>query len=91
MPAADEQQLIRQAQEGNHAAYRLLMETHMRQAYNVAFGFVNDRDAAKDVVQEAFIRAYRSLGAFRGESAFGTWIHRIVANLAMNHVKQSQR
>jgi RNA polymerase sigma-70 factor (ECF subfamily) len=90
MPAADEQQLILQAKEGSHAAYRLLMESHIKQAYNVAFGFVNDRDAAKDIAQEAFVRAYQSLGSFRGESAFGTWIHRIVANLAMNHVKHTR-
>jgi RNA polymerase sigma-70 factor, ECF subfamily len=88
MPAADEQLLLSQARDGSHAAYRVLMERHMKQAYNVAFGFVNDHDIAHDVAQEAFVRAYRSLSSFRGDAGFGTWLHRIVANLSMNQLKQ---
>jgi RNA polymerase sigma-70 factor, ECF subfamily len=87
MPAADEQLLIDQAREGSHAAYRVLMERHMKYAYNVAYGFVSDREAARDIVQEAFVRAYKSLATFRGDAGFGTWLHRIVANLSMNHLK----
>lgn len=60
----------------------------MKQAYNVAFSFVRDHAHAEDVAQEAFIRAYRSLGGFRGEAGFGTWLYRIVTNLALNRVKQ---
>lgn len=88
MAAADEQQLILQAQQGSHEAYRVLVERHMKQAYNVAFSFVRDHAHAEDVAQEAFIRAYRSLGGFRGEAGFGTWLYRIVTNLALNRVKQ---
>jgi RNA polymerase sigma-70 factor (ECF subfamily) len=88
MAAADEQHLIRRARQGSHEAYRLLVERHMKQAYNVAFGFVNDHDGAEDVAQEAFVRAYRSLPSFRGEAEFGTWLYRIVTNLALNRVKQ---
>jgi RNA polymerase sigma-70 factor (ECF subfamily) len=88
MAAADEQHLIRRARQGSHEAYRLLVERHMKQAYNVAFGFVNDHDGAEDIAQEAFVRAYRSLPSFREEAEFGTWLYRIVTNLALNKVKQ---
>jgi len=87
MPGADERQLIRQAQEGDHAAYRTLVEQHMKQAYNVAFGFVHDHESARDILQEALINAYEALPAFRGDAQFGTWLHRIVMNLALNHVR----
>ncbi len=89
MPVADEQLLIRQAQEGNRDAYRRLVEQHMKQAYNVAFGFVRNREDARDVLQDALVRAYVALPSFRGEAEFGTWLHRIVMNLSLNHVRQS--
>jgi RNA polymerase sigma-70 factor (ECF subfamily) len=88
MPAADEQHLILRVREGDQQAFRVLMERHMRQAYNVAYGFVNDHDLAKDVTQEAFVRAYEAIPAFRGEAGFGTWLYRIVTNLSMNHLRQ---
>lgn len=91
MTAADEQLLIARVRSGDSDAFRLLVERHMKQAYDIAFGFVRDHDAAQDVAQEAFIRAYRSLGSFRGESQFSTWLYRIVTNLALNRVKQDRR
>ena len=90
MPAADEQHLISRAREGSHEAFRVLVELHMKTAYNVAFGFVGNHDAAAEVAQEAFVRAHRSLGTFRGEAEFGTWLHRIVMNLAMNRLKSDR-
>lgn len=90
MPAANEQHLISRAREGSHEAFRVLVEQHMKHAYNVAFGFVGNHDAAADVAQEAFVRAHRSLGSFRGEADFGTWLHRIVMNLAMNRIKSDR-
>jgi RNA polymerase sigma-70 factor (ECF subfamily) len=90
MPAADEQQLISRAREGSHEAFRILVEQHMKQAYNVAYGFVGNHDAAADVAQEALVRAYQALGTFRGESGFATWLQRIVMNLAMNRVKSDR-
>ena len=88
MPAADEQQLILQAREGSHEAFRLLVEQYMKQAYNVAYSFVSDHDSADDITQEAFVRAYRSLSSFRGEAEFGTWLYRIIMNLSLNRLKQ---
>jgi RNA polymerase sigma-70 factor (ECF subfamily) len=90
MVAADERQLIALASEGSHEAFRVLVERHMKQAYNVAFGFVGNHDTAADVAQEAFVRAHRALKSFRGDAAFGTWLHRIVMNLAMNRAKSDR-
>ncbi len=90
MPAADEQELISRARQGSQDAFRVLVERHMKHAYNAAFGFVGNHDDASDVAQEAFVRAHRGLASFRGEAEFGTWIHRIVLNLAMNRVKQNR-
>ena len=90
MPAADEQQLIDRARKGNQEAFRVLVERHMKHAYNVAFGFVGNHEDAADVAQDAFFRAHRALPSFRGDAEFGTWIHRIVMNLAMNRAKQNR-
>lgn len=91
MPAADEQQLILQAQKGSHEAFRALVERYMKQAYNVAYGFVNDHDDANDIAQESFVRVFQSIGSFRGDARFGTWLYRIVANVSLNRMKQKKR
>ena len=87
----DEQQLILDAKAGSHSAFRCLVECHMKQTYNVAFGFVRDHDSAEEVTQEVFVKAYASLSSFRGEAEFGTWLYRIATNLALNHLKQRKR
>ncbi|HEX9006259.1 MAG TPA: sigma-70 family RNA polymerase sigma factor [Bacteroidota bacterium] len=91
MPAADERQLIADARNGSREAFRCLVEDHMRQAYTVAFRFVNDHHAAEEIAQEAFVRVYESLHAFREEAGFATWLHRIVTNLALNRLKATKR
>jgi RNA polymerase sigma-70 factor (ECF subfamily) len=63
----------------------------MKQAYGLAFRMVGDHDLAEDVAQEAFIRAHRMLGEFRGDAAFGTWLHRIIVNLALDRKSQYAR
>ncbi|HEX9829219.1 MAG TPA: RNA polymerase sigma factor [Bacteroidota bacterium] len=88
MPVADVQQLIEKAQDGSHEAFRILVERHMKQAYNLAYGFLHDHDDAQDVTQESFVRAYQSIASFRVESEFGTWLYRIVHNTALNRLRQ---
>jgi RNA polymerase sigma-70 factor (ECF subfamily) len=88
MAAAEEVHLIQEAKQGSPGAYRVLVERHMRQAYNLAYSFVNDHASAEDIAQEAFVRAYRGLPNFRGDAGFGTWLYRIVTNLSLNKAKQ---
>jgi RNA polymerase sigma-70 factor (ECF subfamily) len=90
MGAADEQQLLLRARQGDRSAYRMLVEHHIRGAYDVAYGFVRDPDSADDIVQEAFLRAFDALGSFRGDAKFSTWLHRIVVNLSLNRVKRER-
>ncbi len=63
----------------------------MKQAYTIAYGFVNDHDGAEEIAQDAFVRVYESLASFRGEAAFSTWLYRIVTNLSLNRVSQMKR
>lgn len=88
MPAPDERDLILRAKEGQRDAFRLLVERHMRGAYDVAHQFLGNHADAQDVAQEAFVRVHRSLASFRGDSEFGTWLYRIVTNLSMNRLRQ---
>ena len=88
MPAPDERDLILRAKEGSNDAFRLLVERHMRGAYDIAYHFLASHDDAQDMAQEAFVRVHRSLGSFRGDAEFGTWLYRIVTNLSMNRLRQ---
>ncbi len=90
MPAPDERDLIERAKEGSNGAFRSLVERHMRGAYDIAYHFVGNHDDAQDVAQEAFVRAHRGLGSFRGDAGFGTWLYRIVTNLSMNRIRQKK-
>ncbi len=91
MPAADEQQLIDEAKSGSREAFRCLVERYMKQAYTIAYGFVNDHHSAEEIAQDAFVRVYESLSSFRGDAAFSTWLYRIVTNLSLNRVTQMKR
>ena len=91
MPAADEQQLIRQARDGDHEAFRVLVERYMKRTYNVAYGFVRNHDDADEIAQDTFVRAHRSLASFRGDAELGTWLYRIATNLSLNCLNQRKR
>jgi RNA polymerase sigma-70 factor (ECF subfamily) len=84
-----ESELISLARGGDHAAFRQLAQLHMKNAYNVAYSYLGNHADAEDTTQEALVRAYRGLPSFREEAVFGTWLHRIVVNLAMNRKKQN--
>ena len=78
--------LVERVQAGDKAAFDTLVIKYQNRVVQLANRFVKDPSEAQDVGQEAFIRAYRALGRFKGESAFYTWLHRIVVNVAMNHL-----
>ena len=90
MPAPDERELILRAKEGERDAFRVLVERHMKGAYDIAHHFLGEHEDAQDVAQEAFVRVHRSLGSFRGDAVFGTWLYRIVTNLSMNRIRQKK-
>lgn len=78
---AEEGRLVARARAGEAAAFEALLERHAAQAYGLALRTLGDAREAEDLVQEAFLRAWRGLAGFRAEARFGTWLYRIVVNL----------
>jgi len=78
--------LVERVQAGDKTAFDTLVLKYQNRVVQLANRFVKDPSEAQDVGQEAFIRAYRALPRFKGDSAFYTWLHRIVINVAMNHL-----
>ncbi|MDP8214599.1 MAG: RNA polymerase sigma factor [Candidatus Euphemobacter frigidus] len=91
MKSEEENELIRRCREGNLKAFGELVNEYKSRVYAVAFRIVGNPADADDLSQEAFIRAYRSLVKFRGESSFYTWIYKIVTNLCLNHRKKNMK
>ena len=83
-PRAAERALVLAAQAGDAEAFAGLERLHQRRAYAVARAIVLAHEDAEDAVQEGFLHAYRALERFRPEQAFGAWLHRIVANAALD-------
>ena len=86
-----DQQLVERVQRGDKHAYDLLVTKYQRRLGRLISRFVRDAGEAEEVTQEAFIKAYRALPGFRGESAFYTWLYRIGINTAKNHLLASKR
>ncbi|HET7875862.1 MAG TPA: sigma-70 family RNA polymerase sigma factor [Methylomirabilota bacterium] len=78
----DESELIRRCQAGDVAAFEPLVEKYRQRVWRLAYQVLRDREEAWDCAQEAFVRAFHSIGSFRGQSAFYTWLFRITVNLA---------
>jgi RNA polymerase sigma-70 factor (ECF subfamily) len=81
-----DQQLVERAQRGDKHAFELLVAKYQRRLGRLISRFVRDSAEVEDVTQEAFIKAYRALPGFRGESAFYTWLYRIGINTAKNYL-----
>src|SRR6202008_3433239 len=81
-----DQQLVERAQKGDRRAFELLVAKYQRKLARLLSRLIRDPAEVEDVTQEAFIRAYRALPAFRGDSAFYTWLYRIGVNTAKNHL-----
>lgn len=83
-----ERELIQRFKGGESWAFDRLMETHQKRVYRIAFGMLEDQDAAADIVQEVFVRAYRSLMKFKAQSSLATWLHRITVNLCISEIRK---
>ncbi len=86
-----DQQLVERAQRGDKHAFELLVTKYQRKLIRLLSRFIRDSSEVEDVAQEAFIKAYRALPSFRGDSAFYTWLYRIGINTAKNYLVAAGR
>jgi len=86
-----DQALVERVQRGEKQAFDVLVLKYQNKIIQLVNRYVHDSDEARDVAQEAFIKAYRAIGRFRGDSAFYTWLYRIAINTAKNYLVASGR
>jgi len=86
-----DEELVALAQMGDRRAFEELVERHKQKAYHIAFGFARDREEAKDLSQEAFLKAFTYLKNFDGRSSFYTWFYRIVVNVCLDYKRRAKR
>ena len=86
-----DQQLVARVQKGDKRAFDLLVLKYQYKVHSIVARFIRDSDEVRDVVQEAFIKAYRALPRFRGDSQFYTWLYRIAVNTAKNYLVARSR
>ena len=84
-------ELVRRVQRGDKGAFDLLVRKYQQRVAKLVSRFISDASEVEDVTQEAFIKAYRALPNFRGDSAFYTWLYRIATNAAKNHLVTARR
>jgi len=87
----DDQRLVDRTQRGDKRAFDLLVIKYQHKILKLVMRYVRDPSEAQDVSQEAFLKAYRALPKFRGDSAFYTWLYRIAINTAKNHIVSMNR
>ena len=86
-----ELELLRAVKAGDATAYQGLVEKYQGRIYSMVYGMIRNREDARDITQEAFVKAYRSLGSFRLEASFYTWIYRIAMNLTIDFTRKRKR
>lgn len=82
---------VAQVLSGDHAAFRVLVKRHSRRLFHLAFRMTNNEHDAEDVVQEAFLRAFRQLNQFESRSNFSTWLYRIGVNCALDLMRSKRK
>ncbi|MGH9449234.1 MAG: RNA polymerase sigma factor [Candidatus Acidiferrales bacterium] len=84
----EQSQLLARAQRGDEDAFASLFEQHKRRVYSLCLRMTGDTAEAEDLTQEAFLQLFRKISTFRGESAFSTWLHRLVVNVVLMRLRK---
>jgi RNA polymerase sigma-70 factor (ECF subfamily) len=87
----EEKQLVRRTIEGDEEAFGVLVKKYKTKVFNLAYSLTRDRDAADDLAQESFIKAYFALPRFKLKSEFGTWLYRIAINTVKDYLRKKGR
>ncbi|MFC2076510.1 RNA polymerase sigma factor [candidate division KSB1 bacterium] len=85
-----DRELVKRALDGNAGAAAELARRHEKKAFYITYGFTHNREEARDLVQEAFLRMFRNLKLYRAKYEFGTWFYRIVTNLCINYNRRKK-
>ncbi len=85
-----EAEAIRQAKDGDAAAFEYLYKAHCKRVYNVCLRMIKNPADAEDLTQQAFLQLFRKIGTFRGESGFSTWLHRVTVNIVLMHIRRKK-
>ncbi|MBM7113184.1 RNA polymerase sigma factor [[Archangium] primigenium] len=86
--ATDDLTLVKRVRDGDQRAFKLLVERYQRKVYAVALGMLKDKEEAMDVSQEAFVKVYKYLDHFKGDSSFYTWLYRITTNICIDVIRR---
>ena len=89
--ALEDRALVVRIQAGDKEAFRKLVERHQRRAFSIAMSLVRDENDARELVQDAFLRVYKNIGSFQGQSSFFTWLYRIITNLSIDLIRKPGR
>lgn len=91
MTREEELRIVRLVQGGDSASFESLVLDNQTKIYNLALRMVSNEDDAFDMTQEAFIRAYNSIGSFRGDCRFSVWLYRLTTNICLDHLRSASR
>ncbi|MDI3533885.1 MAG: polymerase sigma-70 factor, subfamily [Thermosediminibacterales bacterium] len=86
----NEQQLIKKCQEGNLQAFSKLVKLYEKKVFNIAYRMLGDYEEAGDVSQEVFLRIYKSIESFKGNSSLATWIYRVTTNMCIDQLRRKK-
>jgi RNA polymerase sigma-70 factor (ECF subfamily) len=88
---ANDREVIDGCQRGDQEAFRVLFETHKDKIYSIALRYSGDASTAMDIAQDTFLKLWGSIGSFRGEARFDTWLYRLVVNRCLDHHRRGRR
>jgi len=85
-----EQEAIWRAQDGDAGAFEYLYKSHSKHVYSVCMRMLKNTSDAEDLTQQVFLRLFRKIGTFRGDSSFSTWLHRVTVNAVLMHLRRKK-